>query len=248
MNKVALVTGASRGIGAATAIRLAQDGYDIGVNYLEHSDTADRVVADIVALGQKAIAIKADVSCENDVKGLFQQLEDAIGTPYVLINNAGILYQQSKLVDMSAERINKTLITNVTSCFLCAKEAVLRMSQLQGGKGGVIVNVSSAASRLGSAGEYIDYAASKGAVDTLTIGLAKEVAEDGIRVNGVRPGLIYTDIHESGGEAGRVDRLKDRIPLKRGGQPEEVAAAIAWLVSDESSFTTGISIDVSGGL
>lgn len=247
MNKIAIVTGASRGIGAATAIRLAFEGFDVCVNYLSNKAAASEVVRVAKSIGVHAVAVQADISCETQVKRLFDTTIEQLGVPTALINNAGILFKQSRLVDMNADRINKVLATNVTGYFLCSREAVRCMSTKSGGTGGVIVNLSSAASRLGSAGEYIDYAASKGAVDTLTIGLAAEIADEGIRVNGVRPGLIYTDMHEAGGEPERVDRLKNSVPLKRGGQPEEVAAAVAWLLSDESSFTTGSFIDVSGG-
>jgi len=247
MNKVAIVTGASRGIGAATALRLASDGFDVCVNYLNNEQAANAVVENIRSMGQKAIAVKADVAKENDVKRLFEIVDKDIGTLNTLVNNAGILLPQSRLVDMNEERINKLLTTNVTGYFLCCKEAIKRMSTLYGGHGGTIINVSSAASRLGSAGEYIDYAASKGAIDTLTIGLSKEVSPEEIRVNCVRPGLIYTDMHRDGGEPGRVDRLKHELPMQRGGKAEEVAAAIAWLASNESSYTTGSFIEVSGG-
>lgn len=246
-NKIAIVTGASRGIGAATAIRLATEGYDVCVNFMSNKKAAIDVVTKIEALGCKAIAVKADVSKEIEVKRLFETVDNELGTLDTLVNNAGILFKQSRLVDLDEARINKLLTTNVTSYFLCCKEAVTRMSNRSGGKGGTIINVSSAASRLGSAGEYIDYAATKGAIDTLTIGLSKEVADEGIRVNCVRPGLIYTDMHRDGGEANRVDRLKDQLPMKRGGKAEEVAAAIVWLASDESSYTTGTFIEVSGG-
>jgi NAD(P)-dependent dehydrogenase (short-subunit alcohol dehydrogenase family) len=247
MNKVALITGASRGIGAATAVRLASDGYDICVNYMTNAKAAEEVAALVRGLGVNAATVKADVSSEHDVRLLFEAVDREFGGLNALINNVGILFAQSRVVDMDAQRINKVLTTNVTGCFLCCKEAITRMSTKSGGNGGVIVNVSSAASRLGSGGEYVDYAASKGAVDTLTLGLATEVAAEGIRVNAVRPGIIYTDIHQSGGDPDRVDRLKTSVPLNRGGQPEEVAGAIAWLVSDDSSFTTGSFIDVSGG-
>lgn len=245
--KVAVVTGASRGIGAATAIRLGSAGYDVCVNYLTNKTSAENTVKSIRAYGVNAIAIQADVSLELDVLRLFSTVDKELGILSVLVNNVGVLFQQSRLVDISADRINKVLTTNVTSHFLCSKEAVLRMSTKHQGAGGVIVNVSSRASQLGAANEYIDYAASKGAVDTLTIGLATEVADEGIRVNAVRPGFIYTDMHNDGGELDRVDRLKESLPMKRGGHPEEVAAAIAWLVSDESSYTTGSFIDVAGG-
>jgi NAD(P)-dependent dehydrogenase (short-subunit alcohol dehydrogenase family) len=247
MNRIAIVTGASRGIGAATSRRLAADGYDVCVNYLSDASAAEEVVQAARSFGVKAVAVQADVSSEADVERLFQTVDQQLGCPTVLVNNAGILFPQGRVVDMSAERINKVLTTNVTGYFLCAKQAITRMSTRRGGAGGVIVNVSSAASRIGSAGEYVDYAASKGAIDTLTLGLANELAEEGIRVNCVRPGFIHTEMHASGGEPNRVDRLKDSLPMKRGGKPEEVAAAISWLVSGESSYTTGAFIEVSGG-
>ncbi|MCK5922554.1 MAG: SDR family oxidoreductase [Methylococcales bacterium] len=247
MNRIAIITGASRGIGAATALRLADEGHDICVNYVKNAEAADSVVEKIQAKGQRAIAVQADVSQEDEVVALFEQVEIGLGKPSVLINNASILLKQSRLVEMTATRINQILTTNITSAFLCCREAIKQMSTRMGGNGGTIVNVSSAASRLGSAGEYIDYAASKGAIDTLTIGLAKEIAAEGIRVNGVRPGVIYTDIHTDGGEPGRADRLSSSLPMGRSGQAEEVAAAIAWLASDDSSYTTGSFIEVSGG-
>ena len=247
MNKIAIITGASKGIGAATAKRLALDGYNVCVNYLSNEDAANEVVEQAKRYGIKAIAVKADISSEIEVERLFEKVDQELGHPFTLVNNAGILLQQSRVVDMTAERINKVLRINVTGSFLCSKQAIIRMSTKNGGSGGVIVNISSAASRIGAAGEYVDYAASKGAIDTLTLGLASEVADEGIRVNCVRPGFIYTDMHKSGGEPNRVDRLKEFLPLKRGGQPEEVAAAVSWLVSNESSYTTGAFIEVSGG-
>ena len=247
MNKVAIITGASRGIGAATAIRLASDGYDICVNYVSNENAANDIVDQVKSKGVRCIAVQADISQEEDVKRLFSTVDKELGTLSVLVNNAGILFPQSKVSQMDATRINQVLSINVTGSFLCCKEAILRMSNEQGGSGGVIVNVSSAASRIGSANEYVDYAASKGAIDTLTLGLSKEVANEGIRVNSVRPGFIYTEMHASGGEPERVERIKNTLPLNKGGKPEEVAAAIAWLVSDESSYTTGAFIEVSGG-
>ncbi|MBL4660345.1 MAG: SDR family oxidoreductase [Alcanivoracaceae bacterium] len=247
MNKVTLITGSSRGIGAATALRLAKDGFDVCVNYIKDKKAANKVAAQINSLGCKAIAVQADVSKEEDVIRLFKTIDEKLGTLHTLVNNAGILFKQMRVEDMTAERINKILTTNITGYFLCSKEAIKRMSVKYGGNGGTIINVSSAASRLGAAGEYVDYAASKGAIDTLTIGLASEVAAEGIRVNCVRPAFIYTQMHSDGGEPGRVDRIKANIPLQRGGQVEEVAAAIAWLASDESSYSTGAFIDVSGG-
>ena len=245
--KVIVITGASRGIGAATARLAAAEGYAVCVNYLRNSDTADRLVSELAAAGGKAVAVGADTSVESEVVRLFETVDQTLGPLTALVNNAGILRQQMPVSQMTAERINAVMAVNVTGCFLCAREAVKRMAKSSGGRGGAIVNVSSGASRLGSPGEYVDYAASKGAVDTFTIGLAKEVAEEGIRVNAVRPGFIYTDIHASGGEPGRVDRVKESVPMKRGGHAEEVAHAIMWLLSDESSYTTGAFIDVTGG-
>ena len=247
MKKVIVITGASRGIGAATARLAAARGYAVCVNYLRNQAAANAVVADIESPGGRAIAVAADVSSEAQVAELFNTVDRQLGTLTALVNNAGILETQMRVEDMDAARLNRVLAANVTSCFLCAKEAVRRMSSKHGGSGGAIVNVSSAAARLGSAGEYVDYAASKGAVDTFTVGLAREVATEGIRVNAVRPGLIYTDIHASGGEPGRVDRIKDTVPMKRGGRPEEVAAAILWLLSEEASYATGTFIDLAGG-
>lgn len=244
---VALVTGGSRGIGRATAILLAQSGYKVVVNFLQNKQAADEVVSIIRAHSGEAIAIKADIADELQVMAMFAEIDKVYGPVTALVNNAGILFQQSTIEELTAERINRVLATNVTGYFLCCREAVKRMAFRHGGNGGAIVNVSSAASRLGAPGEYVDYAASKGAVDTLTIGLSLEVAAQGIRVNGVRPGLIYTDIHASGGEAGRVDRVKDLLPMKRGGQPEEVAEAIVWLLSDKASYVTGSFLDLAGG-
>ena len=247
VKKVIVITGASRGIGAATARLAGARGYAVCVNYLKNQAAADRVVADIVSAGGQAIAIAADVSVETEVVELFNAVDRQLGTVTALVNNTGILDAQARVEDMDAARLNRILATNVTGCFLCAREAVRRMSSRHGGCGGAIVNLSSTASRLGSPGEYVDYAASKGAVDTFTIGLAREVAAEGIRVNAVRPGVIYTDIHASGGEPGRVDRVKDLVPMKRGGRPEEVATAVLWLLSDEASYATGTFIDLSGG-
>jgi len=247
MNKVAMITGSSRGIGAATAIRLASDGYDICINYVSNKGAADNIVKKVQSMGVKCISVQANIAKEEDVKRLFITVDQELGALSVLVNNAGILFPQARVDQMTAERINQVLSTNVTGSFICCKEAILRMSEKHGGVGGVIVNVSSAASRIGSANEYVDYAASKGAIDTLTLGLSKEVASEGIRVNCVRPGFIYTEMHADGGEPDRVDRIKNTLPLNRGGKPEEVAATISWLASDESSYTTGAFIDVSGG-
>jgi NAD(P)-dependent dehydrogenase (short-subunit alcohol dehydrogenase family) len=245
--QVVIVTGGSRGIGAATALLAAERGYAVAVNYRQNRRAAEDVVRQIETHGGRALAIAADVSVEADAARLFCEVDQALGTVTALVNNAGILQPQMRVEAMTAERLNRIFITNITSAFLCAREAVKRMSTAHGGQGGAIVNVSSAASRLGSAGEYVDYAASKGAIDTLTIGLAREVAAEGIRVNAVRPAFIYTDIHASGGEPGRVDRLKGAIPMQRGGQPEEVARAILWLLSDEASYATGTFVDLAGG-
>ncbi len=245
--KIALVTGASRGIGRATAILLAEQGYAVGVNYLRNEMAARAVVNDITVNGGRAIALQADIADEAQVVAMFRRINDELGPITALVNNAGILFQQTTIENLSAERINKVLSTNVTGYFLCCREAVKIMSHRHGGKGGAIVNVSSAASRLGAPGEYVDYAASKGAVDTLTTGLALEVAACGIRVNCVRPGLIYTEMHASGGEPGRVDRVKASLPMQRGGQPEEVAQAICWLLSDSASFVTGSFLELAGG-
>lgn len=241
------MTGGSRGIGAATAKLAAAQGYQVCVNYLTNQQAADAVVADIRSAGGTAVAMKADLAVEAEIVELFQRVDQKLGPVTALVNNAGILEQQSSLLDMDERRLQRVFATNVVGPMLCAREAVKRMSTKLGGKGGAIVNVSSAAARLGAAGEYIDYAASKGALDTFTIGLSKEVAEQGIRVNSVRPGFIYTDIHASGGEPGRVDRVKDSIPMKRGGQPEEVAQAILWLLSEQASYATGTFIDLAGG-
>lgn len=246
-DKVIIVTGGSRGIGAATALLAAQRGYAVCVNYVSNREAAESVAGQIRAAGGRAITVAGDVSKEEDVLRLFTTTDQELGRVTALVNNAGILEHQSRLEAMSAERITRVLVANVTGSLLCAREAVKRMSTRHGGQGGAIVNLSSMAAKLGGPGEYVDYAASKGAIDAFTIGLAKEVAAEGIRVNAVRPGLIYTDIHASGGEAGRVDRLKDAVPMKRGGTAEEVAHAILWLLSDESSYATGTFIDVSGG-
>lgn len=247
MTAVALVTGGGRGIGAATARRLAALGYAVCVNYLRNEGAALAVVADINAQGGRAIAIQADVSNESEVVELFAQIDARLGAIRALVNNAGALLPQCRVEDMSAERIEFIFRTNVTSAFLCSREAIRRMSTRYGGAGGSIVNVSSAAARLGSPNEYIDYAASKGAIDTLTRGLSLELAGDGIRVNCVRPGFIHTDMHADGGEPDRVARLRDSIPMKRGGEPAEVAAVIAFLLGEDSSYVTGAFIDVAGG-
>jgi NAD(P)-dependent dehydrogenase (short-subunit alcohol dehydrogenase family) len=245
--RVMIVTGGGRGIGAATARLAAAQGYAVCVNYASNREAADEVVAGIAGSGGNAIAVQADVAVEAEVVRLFAETDRVLGRVTALVNNAGILQRQMRVEQMDAARIGRVFAVNVTGSFLCAREAVKRMSTRRGGAGGAIVNVSSRASRLGSPGEYVDYAASKAAVDTLTIGLAKEVAAEGIRVNAVAPGIIDTEIHASGGEPGRVDRVKGSIPMQRGGTAEEVAKAILWLLSDEASYTTGALIDVSGG-
>ena len=247
MSGTVLVTGGSRGIGAATAHLAAARGYAVCVNYRSNETAARAVVQNIVTGGGRAIAVQGDVALESDVVRLFQTCDSQLGTLTALVNNAGILERQSRVEDMDAARLQRVFAANVTGAFLCAREAVLRMSTKRGGQGGSIVNLSSRASVLGSPNEYVDYAASKAAVDTLTIGLAQEVAQEGIRVNAIRAGIIYTDIHASGGEPGRVDRMKATVPMRRGGTADEVAKAILWLLSDEASFTTGSFVDVSGG-
>ncbi len=247
MSKVVLITGGGRGIGAATARLAARRGYAVCLNYRSREPDAKRVVAEIEAVGGRALAVKADVSVDADVLRMFAACDHELGTLSALVNNAGVLEQQSRLEGIDGARLYRVFATNVFGVFACCREAVRRMSTRRGGAGGAIVNVSSAAARLGSAGEYVDYAASKGAVDTFTVGLANEVATEGIRVNAVRPGFIYTEMHASGGEPGRVDRVKEFVPMKRGGSADEVARAILWLLSDEASFTTGSFVDVTGG-
>lgn len=242
-----IVTGGSRGIGAAVARLAAQRGYAVCIAYRSDAQAAASVVEDIVTHGGVALAVKADTGVEADVRRLFDAAQAAFGPIDALVNNAGILEQQARVEAIDAARLSRVFGTNVIGVFLCSAEAVRRMSKKHGGRGGSIVNVSSRASRLGSPGEYVDYAASKAAVDTLTIGLAKEVATEGIRVNAVSPGLIHTEIHARGGEPGRVDRLAKGVPMQRGGTAEEVAAAILWLASDEATYCTGSNIDVAGG-
>lgn len=248
MDRIAIITGGSRGIGAATAKQAAKAGYRTCIVYLHRQDAAEEVVEAIIADGGDAIAVQADVGREADVRRLFEHVDRHFGELTALVNNAGVLERQMRVEEMSAERLTRVFNANVVGSFLCAREAVRRMSTRYGGHGGAIVNVSSVAARLGSPNEYVDYAASKAAIDTLTLGLAKEVAAEGIRVNAVRPGSIYTDIHASGGEPGRVDRVKTRIPMQRGGDADEIANAIVWLLSDEASYMTGSLVDVSGGL
>jgi NAD(P)-dependent dehydrogenase (short-subunit alcohol dehydrogenase family) len=247
LKKVMLITGGGRGIGAATARLAAAAGYAVCISYVQNAQAAMTVVRDIEEAGGEALAVAADVAEEADVVKLFEQVDAALGKITALVNNAGVLETQMRVDQMEAARLRHVFSVNVIGSFLCAREAVLRMSLRHGGNGGAIVNVSSAAARLGAPNEYVDYAAAKGAIDTFTIGLAKEVAAEGIRVNAVRPGVIYTDIHASGGEPGRVDRVKSAVPMLRGGHPEEVARTILWLLSDDASYTTGALLDVAGG-
>ncbi len=242
-----LVTGGSRGIGAACVRLLARDGYDLVVNYARSASAAEALAGEMVRMGRSCIAIKADVGSESEVTAMFEQIDHSMPPLAGLVNNAGVLFEKALLKDFDAERINETLRVNVTGSFLCAREAVRRMSTALGGKGGVIVNLSSAAARIGSPGEFIDYAASKGAIDAMTLGLSKEVASEGIRVNAVRPGLIHTDIHASSGQPDRVERLQGQVPMGRGGSAEEVAEAVVWLLSPAASYVNGVLLDVTGG-
>lgn len=242
-----LITGGSRGVGAATARLAAQRGYDVAISYVSNESAAQAVVADVQSLGRKALAMRADSADPRQVADLFEDIDREFGRIDVLVNNAGVLALQSRVEALDFERMQRIFAVNAIGPILCAQQAVRRMSYRHNGPGGVVINVSSASARLGSPNEYVDYAASKGALETFTIGLAKEVAREGIRVNGIRPGHIYTEMHASGGEPGRVDRVKDSIPMGRGGQPEEVARTILWLAGAEASFVTGTFLDVTGG-
>ena len=248
MNKrVLLVTGGGRGIGAATARLAASRGYEVCLTYLSNRSAADGVAKGIVDAGGTAHVFQADVSSEPDVVRLFKAVDDTCGRVTALVNNAGMLEAQMRVDEMDSGRLTRVFAANVVGTMICCREAVRRMSTRHGGTGGVIVNLSSAAARLGSPGEYVDYAAAKAAVDTLTLGLAREVGDEGVRVNAVRPGLIHTEIHASGGEPNRIARLASTVPMKRGGTAEEVASSILWLVSDEASYVTGAIVDVTGG-
>lgn len=247
MTPILVITGGARGIGAVTAQLAAARGWAVAVNYRREREAAEGVVERIEAAGGRAVSIRADVSVETEVADLFGAVDEYLGPVSGLVNAAGYAEPQARVEDMSAERLQRLFATNVTGSFLCAREAIRRMSTRHGGRGGAIVNLSSAAARLGSPGEYIDYAASKGAIDTFTIGLAKELAAEAIRVNAVRPGLIHTEFHAAGGDPDRVERLAATVPMGRGGEAVEIATAILWLLSDEASYTTGALLDVAGG-
>jgi NAD(P)-dependent dehydrogenase (short-subunit alcohol dehydrogenase family) len=247
MPEVMIITGGSSGIGAETARLAAERGYAIAVGYHEQRVLAEAVIAPIRERGGRALAVQVDVRLEADVVRLFETVDRELGRVNVLVNSAGLSHGQQRLVDMTAGRIERVLSTNVTGTLLCSREAVRRMSTQRGGSGGAIVNLSSTAARLGSAGEYVDYAASKGAIDTFTLGLAREVAAEGIRVNAVRPGIIDTEFHARGGDPGRAERLGSSIPMGRSGTAREVALAVLWLASAESSYSTGVLLDVGGG-
>jgi NAD(P)-dependent dehydrogenase (short-subunit alcohol dehydrogenase family) len=247
MGKIMIVTGGGRGIGAQTALLAARRGYAVAVNYRSNREGAQALVAQIERSGGKALAIAADVASEEEVVRLFAAVDERLGRVSVLVNNAGIVDRGTRVAEMTAARLTRMFAVNVTGSFLCAREAIKRMSTRYGGSGGAIVNVSSIAARLGGAGEYVDYAAAKGAIDTLTVGLAKEVGPEGIRVNAVRPGVIRTEIHLASGDPARVERIGSTAPLQRPGEPEEVARTILWLASDEASYLTGALVDVTGG-
>lgn len=242
-----LITGGSRGVGAATARLAAAQGYDVAISFINNEAAALGIVADVQAVGRRALAIRADSADPEQVAQLFATIDETFGRIDVLVNNAAIIGLQSRFEDLDVARIQRIFAINAIGPMLCAQQAVKRMSFRHNGKGGSVINVSSGAARLGSPNEYVDYAASKGALETFTIGLSKEVAREGIRVNCVRPGHIYTEMHASGGEPGRVDRVKDSIPMGRGGEPEEVARAVLWLAGAEASFITGTFLDVTGG-
>jgi NAD(P)-dependent dehydrogenase (short-subunit alcohol dehydrogenase family) len=256
MNKILLVTGGSRGIGAAAALRAAHAGWDVAVNYARDAAAAEAVAAQVRALGRRALTVHADVADEAELLAMFAAVDRGLGVLGGLVNNAGIVDVAQRVDEMSAQRLQRMFAVNVLGSMLCAREAVRRMSTRHGGgpwaaagggRGGVIVNLSSAAARLGAPGQYVDYAAAKGAIDSFTLGLAREVAAEGVRVNAVRPGIIDTEIHASGGQPERVQQMAPLVPMRRAGSADEVAAAIAWLLSDDASYTTGAVIDVTGG-
>ena len=246
-SKLVVITGGSRGIGAESAILAAQKGWNVVITYRAQLSDAEAVIKNIIKLGKRALAIKVDIANEQDIYNLFNTVDKEFGRLDALINNAGIIATISSFVDISPERIRDVFNVNVVGSFICAQEAVKRMSINSGGKGGTIVNISSAAARIGSPNEFIDYAASKGAIDTLTLGLSKEVASQGIRVNAVRPGLISTDLHADAGDKDRPEKLKEFIPMQRAGKPSEVANSIVWLISEEASYVNGALLDVTGG-
>lgn len=247
VSRILLVTGGSRGIGAAVARRAAAAGWDVAINFTRDAAAAESVAADVRQVGRRALTVQADVADEAAVVAMFQAVDRELGPLRGLVNNAGVVDRAQRVDEMSAQRLHRMMATNVTGSFLCAREALRRMSQRHGGLGGAIVNLSSAASRLGSPGQYVDYAASKAAIDTFTLGLAREVAAEGVRVNAVSPGIIDTDIHASGGEPDRATRLAPQVPMGRAGTANEVAAAIVWLLSEEASYCTGAVMNVSGG-
>lgn len=243
---VMLITGGSRGIGAAIARGAARTGYDVCVNYHSSHQAAETLAADIRTLGREVLTLQCDVSKEDSVEQMFVDTVNQLGTPDVLVNNAGVL-ESGSIATIDARRLRRVFETNVFGAFYCAREAIRLMAVSRGGNGGSIINISSVAAKLGSPGEYVDYAASKGAIDTMTVGLASEVVDEKIRVNAVRPGVIYTEIHASGGEPERVDRVAQSVPMQRGGTVEEVANAVLWLASDQATYCTGTFVDVSGG-
>lgn len=247
MTSIVLITGGSRGIGAATALRAASQGYAVAVNYTRHADAANAVVQQISAGGGTAIALQADVADESQVLEMYRQIDSRLGPLTALVNNAGVVDVAARVDEMDVTRLRRMFDTNLLGSFICAREALLRMSTRHGGKGGSIVNVSSVAARLGGPGQYVDYGASKGAIDTFTVGLAKEVATENVRVNAVRPGIIETDIHASGGQPDRAREMAPMVPMRRAGSAQEVANAIVWLMSSEASYVTGSIVDVSGG-
>jgi NAD(P)-dependent dehydrogenase (short-subunit alcohol dehydrogenase family) len=247
MAQVLIVTGGSRGIGAATAVLAAEQGYNVAFSFLRDQVAADTTLAKLRSRGVACLAEKVDVAVESEVIRFFERVDHTLGSLSVLVNNAGIVDRQARVEDMTEPRLSRMFAVNVVGSFLCAREAVRRMSTKRGGQGGAIVNVSSAAARSGAPGDYVDYAASKAAIDTFTIGLSKEVADEGIRVNAVRPGIIATEIHANRGDPDRVARIQDSLPMRRVGQAAEVAAAILWLASAEASYSTGAILDVSGG-
>ena len=245
--RILLVTGGSRGIGAATAVHAARAGWDVAINYTRDAQAAEAVAGEVRALGSRALVVQADVADEAQVLAMFAAVDAALGPVTGLVNNAGVVDLPARVDEMSLQRLQRMWAINITGTFVCTREALKRMSRRHGGPGGAIVNLSSAAARLGAPNQYVDYAASKGAIDTFTLGLAREVAAEGVRVNGVRPGIIDTDIHASGGQPDRAAQMAPSVPLQRAGTSEEVAAAIVWLLSDEASYATGTIIDVTGG-